>query len=317
MPPSRDFRLYLSQRLIRSAEAGTHGFLTRLCKALTDNGYSVELLRTGRAARDAAHEHPGWAMFHMEHPTHDRALVFRKVYHAPFWAIERVAERWRWPVADARFPRRRVDQDRAAAFYARWQGRLFGDLPQRATREGFVYIPLQGRLLDHRSFQSCAPIEMLERTLEGEKTRPLLATLHPKESYTPEELAALDNLCRRFPRLQLVERPMQQMLAGCDYVVTQNSSAAFFGFFFGKPGLTFAQSDFHHICLGPRAFPWIAAHQPAFDRYIWWFWQDQSVNTGAPDAEAQIAARLERCGVPMRGAETQKGAPEGTPFAEN
>ena len=316
MEPSRDFRLYLSHPLIRGTEAGTHGFLTRLRKVLTEHGYSVELLRTGPEARDHAHEHPGWAMFHMEHPTHQQALVFRKVYHAPFWAIERVAERWRWPVADARFPRRKVDAKEAARFYARWQRKLFGELPQQASREGFVYIPLQGRLLDHRSFQDCAPIEMLERTLERETTRPLLATLHPKEKYSPEELTALEDLTRRFPRLQLVERPMEQMLQHCDYVVTQNSSAAFFGFFFAKPAVTFARIDFHHICLGPHAFHWAPEYTPAYDRYIWWFWQKNCINTGAQDAEQQIAARRARCGVDMSlpGAAKQKGAPEGTPF---
>ena len=318
MDASRDFRLYLSRRLIAEVEAGRHAFLAQVSGVLERGGYRVRLCRNDAAAKDAAPDQPGWAMFHMEHPTHDRALVFRKVYHGPFWAIERQAQRWRWPVAQARFPLHRIDPEKAAAFHARWQRRLFGEAPQQARRDGFVYIPLQGRLLEHRNFQDCAPIQMLERVLEAEPMRPLLATLHPKETYTAEERAALDSLSRRFPRLQLTERPMADLLAHCDYVVTENSSAAFFGFFFGKPAITFARIDFHHICLGPEDFDRIADHAPGYDRYIWWFWQRMSINAGRPNVEQQIAARLHRLGVPLEidPADMKKGAPSEVPLSD-
>ncbi|MGI3164178.1 hypothetical protein [Pseudooceanicola sp. 200-1SW] len=312
MDPSRDFRLYLSRRLRAEVAAGDHAFLGQVTRVLERHGYRVLPSANDRAAKAAAPDLPGWAMFHMEHPTHDRALVFRKAYHGPFWAIERQAQRWRWPVAQARFPLHRIDPETAARFYARWQRRLFGQAPQAARRDGFVYIPLQGRLLEHRNFQDCAPIEMLERVLEGEPKRPLLATLHPKERYSEAERAALDSLTQRFPRLQLTTRPMADLLAHCDYVVTENSSAAFFGFFFGKPAITFARIDFHHICLGADGFDRIADHAPAFDRYIWWFWQRQSINAGRPDAERQIADRLRRCGVPLDDPATDTG-PDPTP----
>lgn len=317
MDPSRDFRLYLSPKVIRQAEAGQHGFIARLTGVLQAHGYRVELCRTGREARALAPTLPGWAMYRMEHPTHDRALVFRKVYHSPFWAIETTAARWRWPVAQAGFPRRRIDPAKAAEFHARWQQKLFGDAPRRASRDGFVYLPLQGRLCEHRSFQDCAPLEMLERTLAREKTRKLLVTLHPKEVYTPEDLTALEDLCRRFPRLEMVQRPMAEMLQHCDYVVTENSSAAFFGFFFGKPAITFARIDFHHICLGQNDFDRVAEHAPEYDRYIWWFWQKMALNLGRPAGiDQKIAERLARCGLPMDPTEVpmKKGTAAAVPF---
>lgn len=107
----------------------------------------------------------GYAVFLMDDPFHDRAVTVRKVYHYPFWAIERSAKRWEWCVARASFDPLAIDGAAAQKFYRFWQKRLFGDAPQDVSRQGLVYVPLQGRLLQHRSFQSCSPVEMLTHLL--------------------------------------------------------------------------------------------------------------------------------------------------------
>ena len=88
-------------------------------------------------------------------------------------------------------------------------------------------------------------------------------------------------------------------------MVTQNSSVAFGGYFFGKAALFFAGIDFHHIGVRadmknlPKSFAAVAQAQPDFDLYLWWFLQKQSINAGKDTAQAKIAARLKRFGWPI------------------
>ena len=192
----------------------------------------------------------------------------------------------------------------AERFFAFWGQRLFGDAPTRTAREGFVYVPLQGRLLEHRSFQSCAPLDMLRQILRHETRRRIVATLHPKECHAPADLAALDRLAEREPRLTLTRGAMEPLLQACDYVATQNSSAAFAGYFFRKPAVLFARVDFHHIAANVTALGAEAALrrapelEPDYAGYLHWFWQEMSINAGRPEAEAKILAALQRHGWP-------------------
>jgi hypothetical protein len=89
-------------------------------------------------------------------------------------------------------------------------------------------------------------------------------------------------------------------------IVTQNSSVAFNGYFFGKPSVLLAGIDFHHVAL--RATPEtlgsaLAAaeqHEPDYAKYLWWFWQINSINAGRPDAKDKIHKRLMSFGWPLR-----------------
>jgi hypothetical protein len=250
----------------------------------------------------------------MVNPPDDNGLVFRRVYHYPFWQIDAVAQRWHWDVARATFDPASASPD-AARFYRFWQKRLFGDAPDATRRDGFVYVPLQGHLDRQRLFQSCSPLEMIAHCLAQDPDRRIVATLHPKESYSRADIAALEALSRAHPRLTVDTGNMENHLRTCDYVVTQNSGAAFSGYFFGKPALLFGQIDFHHIAVRAdmdalgESFERVQTFTPAYDKYIWWFWQDQSINAGREDAEARIAARLRRFGWPI-----DEGRPDGTPL---
>lgn len=243
-------------------------------------------------------------MRHIKMPRDPRGLCFRRAYHYPFWQIEQTAERWAWDVAQAHFAPDPAQAAAAARFYSVWQKRLFGDMPHRAERAGFIYVPLQGKLLDHRPFQLCSPIEMLEHCLAQTRVQ-IITTLHPAHRYDKAELAALKKLKKAHERLRVQTGGMETLLARCDYVVTQNSSVAFNGYFFGKPALLFRKSDFHHIAVQADAgdlaagFAAVAATAPDYAAYIHWFWQENSINAGRPEAEAQIAARLRRFGWPI------------------
>lgn len=305
MTEPRLLRFYLDDGLRQSARDGQHNFIGLIADVVQASGYRVEYRQDSQVERAKSLLRKGYAMSHMADPLHDRGLTFRRVYQYPFWAIESSAKRWEWHVAKSVFHPREVPRDDADKFYAFWQRRLFGAAPHNAEKAGFVYIPLQGRLTEQRSFQSCSPIEMIKHVLDQDPKRPVVAALHPKEHCGKAELKALDTLAGKTSRLTITTGEMERHLTSCDYVVTQNSAAAFSGFFFGKPAILFGKSDFHHIAnnvadLGVGdAFKRVSEAEYDFAGYIHWFWQLMSINAGRPNAKQQIRTALIRGGWPI------------------
>jgi hypothetical protein len=297
-------RFYLENGLLQSAASGQHNFISKLARVLQNAQYRVEFCGNGAKDKLQLATGAGYAMLHMQEPPHGRALTFRRVYHYPFWAIERTAQRWNWRVAQSDFPKDDVPAGEADRFFEFWRTRLFGDAPRNATKEGFVYVPLQGRLLDCRSFQHCSPMDMVEHVIRQDPQRQIIVNLHPKEQYSNREMAALTALADRTPRLRIETGQTEAFLAQCDYVVTQNSGVAFSGYFFGKPAVLFGRIDFHHIAaniqtLGvPEAFRQVTDLSPDYAGYLYWFWQTMSINAGRPDAEDKIRGALDRAGWP-------------------
>lgn len=296
--------LYLDAETLARIAAGTHNFFNRLLGAVTAAGWRVDLRTSSAGERLRAPGRRGHALFLMEEPTHDRALTCRRTYVGAFWHIEATARRWDWPVAKTAFPADQVDAKAASTFVNQWRNRLYPGANPISPRQGFVFVPLQGRLLDHRSFQSMSPLAMLQEVL-GRSARPVLATLHPSESYTTAETDALARLADRFPRLTVQAGGSDRALQDCDLVVTQNSAMAFRGYFFRKPAILFAKIDFHHIAasvphLGlTEAFYRAERSAPDFDGYLYWFLKGQSINAGHADCEDQIRTSLRRNGWPI------------------
>ncbi len=295
MKQPQNVTLYMETDLRESAMAGKHNFIGKVASVLEDSSFRV----TYRSF-DAPHD-TGRSLSHMKAPPDAQGLVFRRVYHYPFWQIEQSAARWDWDVANAVFVAHDADRAEADRFYTFWQKRLFGDLSQQAVQGGFIYIPLQGRLAERRSFQRCSPLEMIEACLAHD-TRPIVAALHPKERYNAPELAALGRLEQRHARLTVRMGGMEELLRTCDCVVTQNSSVAFNGYFFGKPAMLFARVDFHHIAVAAdlgnvgQSFARLPQVAPDYAGYVYWFWQKSCINAGRPDAADRIAARFRRFG---------------------
>jgi hypothetical protein len=67
----------------------------------------------------------------------------------------------------------------------------------------------------------------------------------------------------------------------------------------------FAQIDFHHIALNvadlgaEQALALAETHAPDFDRYLYWFLQEQCINASRPDAGHQILTQMRRGGWPI------------------
>lgn len=298
-------RLYLEGKLLKAAQAGTHNFLSQLISVTESAGFQTELCHSEPGDQVVSEDREGYAMFHMQEPTTEQGLTFRKVYHGPFWTIEKTNERWNWRVAKQRFDPDKIDPKQAEGFYSRWQQRMFKGATQTVSNDGFVYVPLQGVLAERRSFQMASPFEMLMAVLHQNPNRRVIATLHPRETYTREERRRLLHMQERFSNFSVQTGGMVPLLQRCDYVVTQNSAVAFNGFFFGKPCILFAKVDFHHIALNveglgvANAFEQIHEHRPDFARYVYWFWQKNCINSGRSRAERQIAKALTRAGWPL------------------
>jgi hypothetical protein len=293
--------LYLPDGLRHSAEAGRHPFIARLRSVLEAGGMEVAIRPEPKTAlaRARAALRDEWPLVHMAAPIGRRGLTFRRIYHYPFWQIERRAERWERDVARAVFggvP----DAAEAERFFGFWQRRLFGEAPGRARRDGMIYVPLQGRVRRNRSFQALAPVDMVRQVLAHAGDREVVVSLHPDERYDAQDLAALEAL-----GITPVTGGMEAALARCDVVVTQNSSVAFNGYLFGKPAVLFARTDFHHIALDGGSLGMAGAlaaardHAPDYAGYLWWFWQEMALNAGRPEIDARMAARFRDLGWPV------------------
>ena len=289
-------RIHLDDAMRRAAHAGEIGIVRRIVAALPD--WTVRLV-----PEDTPPDRTAYDLLHMREPVTPRGLTLRQAYFFPFWRIEATNERWNFDVARAAFRPDAVPPEQARDFAAKLRARHFPDVTPRSG--GFVLIPLQGRLLEHRSFQSMSPVAMVETALQALPDRTFLATLHPKETYGGPELDALDALCRRYPNLKVHSGGTGHLLPDCDLVVTQNSSIALKGFLLAKPAVLFAGIDFHHIAGSvPRqgvdaAFATALGARPDFAAYLAWFFRRHAINAGADKAEAQIRSRLQRHGWPV------------------
>lgn len=293
-------RVYLEPPMLASARAGTFNFLNVLKASVEGAGWRVEWHKTGDEARHHAPERDGYALFHAEVPTHDRALTFRRAYHYPFWQIETDQRRWRFAVARAEFDPDTLDKSEARRFAQALRNRVLpGPAP---TSSGPILIPLQGQIRQCRSFQTMSPVEMVQTVAQTGK--PCIATLHPKERTTAADHAALAALAARHRNLTIGGNTMG-LLRDCTHVATQNSAVAFDGYLLGKPAVLFGQSDFHHIALnvadlGAReALKKAETHHPDFDLYLHWFLQQQAINATRPEAGARILAAMRRGGWPI------------------
>ena len=303
MKQPKVMHFYLEPGLRESAEAGTHNFLGKVADVGRAAGMEIRFSGNSEVERARSDPQAEWAVMHMDPPPHDRAITVRRAYYYPFWSLERTNQRWDFDVARAEFSTVDISAKEAQRFVERWRRKWFTGW--QAQTEGHVYVPLQGRLLQHRSFQTCSPLEMIEHVLRHDPMRPIIAALHPKEQYSDAEQQALETLVGKHARFSVVRGGIEGLLPGCDYVVTQNSAAGFAGYVWGKPLVLFGRIDFRHIAaevseLGPaKAISMAQNMRPDFDAYLYWFLQIMAVNAGRPDAADKIATRLRSFGWPV------------------
>ena len=298
MSDEKTLTFYLEPEMCARAEAGKITFVNKVVAAFKSRGFRSEFRENSDIELLGSVKRLGFSMFHMDDPFHPRALTMRRAYHYPFWRIEASAKKWQWEVAKTSFDADAIDADQAEEFLGYWQARLFGEAPRAAKDKGFIYLPLQGRLMQQRSFQAASPIDMIKATLAAAPDREIHVTQHPTETYSQVETDALAVLTRDHPRVVLSSRNAVELARDCAYVVTQNSSAAMTGYFHRKPAVLFGRIDFHHIAanvhkLGAaQAIGRVHDMRPPFAKYLFWFFQTMMINAGREDAEAKIIATV-------------------------
>lgn len=287
-------RLHYDTALLKRARAGSHNFSNRLRYAFQSCGYDVDICPDNKLERLKTQTLGALSITDASKPLPTRSLVMRKAYVGAFWRLEHTQKRWDFEVSQTPFRPEEVDPVLADQFITRWQSRLFKDAPSKARRSGFVLVPLQAKLLDRRSFQAMAPIQMLDAICRNGPDKPIVATLHPGVKYSRAELSGLERVCDRHKNLSISKSPSDAFLRSCDVVACQNSAVAFDAFFFRKPVVLFAKIDFHHIAANvlehgaKEAFRRANEDQPDFARYLYWFLKLNSIGAGQENAEEQI-----------------------------
>ena len=278
-------QFYLTKRSLERANNGNHPMFNAVQDFGRDLGITVSATRM--SGRDRASRTQQKTLVHMATPIGQNGLVFRRLYAGPFWHIDLVSARWFWRNAKAEFRPDDVPDVAAREFFEHWREALYPKAQDGTERGDFIYMPLQGKLLEHRSFQKMSPVDMIHQTL-AHSDLPIRATLHPNEDYTEKELRTLDDLQQENPRFTCEALSMEDALAGCRYIVTENSSAALHGVLFQKPTILFAAVDFHHIChnvsrLGVKgAFEAVAQDKKPFENFLYWYWGMNALNLESP-----------------------------------
>ncbi len=293
MEPKRELHFYLNDAQHREIAAGTDGILTRLVGAVQAAGWSVALQPLARPVGG-----DGYHLVFNQPVEVPFCLCLRRVYLNPFWRIEATNDRWDWQVARLSYDATRIS-NHAQNFQNRWRDIVFKGL--RINQGGYVFMPLQGKLDIKRHFQAMSPLAMIAATLKADPQRRIIATLHPNEVYSPQERAALHDFG---PRFELSDLPSKTLLAGCDYVVAQNSGIALIGGFADKPAVLFARIDFHHMAgsvveKGVAAAFAQAKTKAPYAGYLHWFFKQQAITYWDAKADERIRARFREHGWPM------------------
>jgi len=293
MKHKKILRIYLKQKVLDFAHSGKFGFMNQVLLAAQGRDFKTELREYNEEEWLKSARRRGYTLFRMQDPFHDRSMSYRQVYLPAFWQIESSGKRWEWRVAKTEFKSQTVDSGPAKWFAKYWRNRLFENGPA-IKKDGFVFIPLQGRLLQQRSFQTATPIEMIKTTLHYSEGRNVIASLHPYETYSQPEIDALILLAKQHSRFSWIKGGSDALLPSCDYVVTQNSGTAFKGYFLKKPVLLFGYIDFHHIAAKTwehgveEAFQKVTEMRPDYDKYLFWFLREMSIHAGRDDAQSRI-----------------------------
>ncbi|MFV2001933.1 MAG: hypothetical protein ACC619_03025, partial [Paracoccaceae bacterium] len=123
MGDTRTLTFYLEPEMAARASAGKVKIVSRVERAFESRGYQCLIRTNSDVDLLQSADDPGYSMFHMDEPFHDRALTMRKAYHHPFWRIEASANRWQWGTARAGFNARNIDAKPANNFLWYWRSR--------------------------------------------------------------------------------------------------------------------------------------------------------------------------------------------------
>lgn len=302
MSGAQILNFHLDSHLRGKHAAGEGGMLNQVTTAVEAAGWQVNLV----ALEDSMGrpKGPGYHLVLNLPVTGPNCLSLRKTYRDPFWKIEETNDRWDYEIARMRFDPTTITSG-FNGFMGHWRPRFLGDAPAAEGPGPFIFMPLQGKLTEHRHFQAMSPVEMIRTTLKMDPERKVIATLHPRETYSVAELDALNRIATTERRFVLAKGDSLSFVKACDYIVTQNSSVAVTGYFAGKQAVLFARIDFHHIAGSvphhgvEAAFARMKQPPPDFARYLYWLLEVNAIRTWDKAAHDRIRARFRHFGWPI------------------
>jgi len=303
LPVSHDIvRIFAPEGMRKRALEGKHRFLNTVEHELDSAGFTVEFCEDSVLEQYSDTTSQGYSLFNKLEPLDEKGLTFRKNYFDPFWKIEASNARWTWPIVSKQFDEPLAKRERIMRFAETLRRRHLSTVSGSASVDDFVFIPLQGRLLVQRSFQTISPIQMLSTVARHMKNQQIVATYHPGENYTDQEREELANVCMKHPNVTISERKASDLIEKCSCVISENSSVTLLAYLLHKPCALFAEIDFHHIALKANVSDFsqtiaeLANYKADYDGYLWWFFQEQSINSSKPDAGKKIRNTLRRHG---------------------
>ena len=291
--------VYVSAEQRESVISGERSILTRLRTTIEAVGWTFALQPEADGPQAVTRD--GYHILCNKDVPGPNCLNLRRSYFYPFWRIEDSNDRWNFQVAQRSFDAADQPERESNGFRDRWRKIFWPN--HKITDDGFIFMPLQGRLLRQRSFQTMSPVAMIRRTL-AQTDLPIVATLHPGESYEPEEAEALAEIAAQEPRFTLSAEDSEHLLLRSSLLVTENSGLALSGYFAVKPAVLFADIDFHHLGGSVRrdgvdgAFA-LAGEDLQYASYLFWFFRLNALNGGSDDITVRILARLREHGWPI------------------
>ncbi|SEV90891.1 hypothetical protein SAMN04488515_0177 [Cognatiyoonia koreensis] len=298
---TRTVDFYLRPRTIRQLTDGTgHRFYSRAMTAFESIGLQVNLIDDSNDIRKESLFAPCFALFDHKVPIHDLSLDVRRTAIGPFYRMEKSPIRAKYRLVDRPFCPADIPAQKAQSFFRIWQKLIVK--PKTTEASGVVLVALQGQLLARRSQQAVSPVDMIRATMAHEKDRQIWLKLHPKESYSVDELAAIAQFASD-PRVTVFDGDLDTALHACDYIVTQNSSVVLRGLFYQRPAIVFADCEFHHPFKSVRrgvpvaaAFDTVMTDQPDFAAFAYWYLQLNCINTSREWVEEMILTQCREFG---------------------
>lgn len=279
-------------------ESGNHKLSTVLRNIFEGMGFGVHIAKQDKLSIWKAKYDGHYHIFHLGGADGTRSLNMRKAYFDPFWTIEKPHTRHWGRIAHKAFIPGTVGPGLALPFFKRMQERHIENDGRTAEMTDYVLVPMQGKLCKQRAWQYADLATMVKTIREQDPDRQIILKPHPRESYNTEECDVVRQLSA-IPNVQIVETPIQSLLANCAYVVTQNSAVAFEGILFRKPAILFARSDFHHIfpvVKSPKdafgAFNQVHLRPFDFEKYLYWYLQMNCANVSRPTAPSKVLEML-------------------------
>lgn len=233
-------------------------------------------------------------------------------YFWGYWQLDPQGVHGRSQIAQARFDPEMVDFKIAQPYFQKLRRQYVNHRHSRYDQphswqdfpDGAVSIFFQGR--DPILQKTCdfSDLEIVNIVREYAGDRPIIVKPHPllADVFVVKDVL---EIAESDPRIIVTDANVHDILRASDVTVSMHSTVALEGYLHRKPTILFGRSDFHHIAEVvqkreefPGALACALEGKRLFQKYLYWFLEEQSINLNADDAEDRIWQRFAQAGFP-------------------